>query len=130
MNNKVEKNNVLAIVGLILSFLIFPVGLILCIIALIQIKKTGEKGKVFAIVGIVWAAIATLFVAGFIFLLEVIIEPNLDNINKILVCANGPDYSSDDKDGSIICGSVVDGKYTCEFTYDGETDTYTCEVQE
>ena len=130
MNNKVTKTNILSIVGLILSILVFPVGLILCIIALVQIKKTGEKGKGFAIFGIVWASLATLFVAGFVFLLEVIIGPNIDEINRSLVCSNGPDYSSEDEDGSIVCGSVEDGKYICEFTLDGELETYTCEVEE
>lgn len=130
MHNKVEKTNILSVVGLILSLLIFPIGLIVSIVALVQIKKTGEKGKGFAIAGIVWSCIAALFVAGFVFLLEVVIGPNYDEISKALVCSNGPDYSSEDEDGSIICGSVEDGKYTCEFKYDGEIDTYICEVEE
>ncbi len=48
-----SKTNTLAIVGFILSFIIPIVGLILCIITLSQIKKTGEKGKGLAVAGII-----------------------------------------------------------------------------
>jgi len=47
-----EKTNTLAIVGLVLSFLMAPVGLILSIIAISQINKRGEKGRGLAIGGI------------------------------------------------------------------------------
>jgi len=54
------KTNTLAIVGFILSFLIPIVGFILCIIALGQIKKTGEKGKGLAVAGIILFGVLVL----------------------------------------------------------------------
>ena len=51
---KVNKNNDLAIIGLIISIAVSAiVGIIMCAISLSQIKKTGEKGKEIAIAGIV-----------------------------------------------------------------------------
>lgn len=61
--------NGLAIAGFILSFLISIVGLILSIIALNQINKSGgmQKGKGLAIAGIIISAISILF--GLLYLL-------------------------------------------------------------
>lgn len=64
--------NLFAILSIIFTFVIYPVGLIFGIIALNQIKKTGEKGKGLAmvsiisglvlvtivIIGIVWAVVS------------------------------------------------------------------------
>lgn len=52
--------NVMAIIGLISVFVLTPVGFILSIIALHQIKKTGEGGKALAVTGIVLSVIFTL----------------------------------------------------------------------
>lgn len=45
--------NKLAIVGFILNFFVPIVGLVLCIIALNQIKRSGEKGRGLAKAGII-----------------------------------------------------------------------------
>lgn len=55
-----EKWNTMCIVGFVLSFLIPIVGLVLSIIALVQINKTGEKSKGMAIAGIVIGAVAAV----------------------------------------------------------------------
>ncbi len=67
-----KKYNTLAILAIIFAFLFPLAGIILGIIALNQIKKTGEKGKGLAIaaiilpivmiilVGIVWAIINSI----------------------------------------------------------------------
>jgi hypothetical protein len=56
-----QKWNVLAIITLVSSILGFAViSIVLGIISLNQIKKTGEQGKVLAIVGIVIGALATI----------------------------------------------------------------------
>ncbi|KFI58343.1 DUF4190 domain-containing protein [Bifidobacterium cuniculi] len=65
-----EKWNTMCIVGFVLSFLLPLVGLVLSIIALVQINKTGEKSKGMAIAGIVIGALATILsiaMIGFIF---------------------------------------------------------------
>jgi ABC-type sulfate transport system permease subunit len=66
--------NLFAILALIFAFVALPVGLILGIIALSQIKKTGEKGRWMAwvpiaisigilaliILGIMWVVLANI----------------------------------------------------------------------
>lgn len=68
----VESNrwNTLCIVGFVLTFIIPPVGLVLSIIALTQINKTGEQSKGLSIAGIVISAIGT---AVFVFIIVLII---------------------------------------------------------
>ena len=57
-----RKTNVLAIVALVLSILSFNIiAVILGIIALSQIKKTGESGRGLAIAGIIIGAIGVIF---------------------------------------------------------------------
>lgn len=57
------KTNVLAIVGLVLSFFVSLVGLILSIVALVQINGSNgtQKGKGLAIAGIIIGALSMLF---------------------------------------------------------------------
>lgn len=62
--------NTLSIVGFILSFFLYPVGLVLSIVALVQINKTGEKSKALSIAGIIIGAlftVVTVFVVAAIF---------------------------------------------------------------
>ena len=42
---KAEKYNLFAILSLIFTFVMYPVGLIFAFVALSEIKKTKEKGK-------------------------------------------------------------------------------------
>ncbi|QOL33144.1 DUF4190 domain-containing protein [Bifidobacterium eulemuris] len=55
-----ERWNALSIAGFVLSFLISPVGLILSIVALVQINKSHEKSKGMAIAGIIIGALGTV----------------------------------------------------------------------
>jgi len=55
----VKQYNTLSILAIIFTFVFYPVGLVLGIIALSQIKKTHEKGRGLAL---------TPIVIGFIFL--------------------------------------------------------------
>ncbi|MDQ6602301.1 MAG: DUF4190 domain-containing protein [Chloroflexota bacterium] len=59
------KTNGLAIAGFVLSFFISLVGLILSIIALVQINGSNgrQKGKGFAIAGIIIGAVSMVFTA-------------------------------------------------------------------
>ncbi|MGV8851098.1 MAG: DUF4190 domain-containing protein [Rhodoglobus sp.] len=62
----VAKWNVLSIVSLVTSILFFHiVGIITGHIALSQIKKTGEQGKVLAIIGLVLGYLGIVGVAIF-----------------------------------------------------------------
>ncbi len=64
-----QKTSVLAILSLIFAFLFFPLGLILGIIALSEIKKNPNlKGKGIAIAGII---ISLIFIISLLFLLVI-----------------------------------------------------------
>ncbi|MBW3092885.1 DUF4190 domain-containing protein [Bifidobacterium sp. 82T10] len=55
-----ERWNILSIVGFVLAFPFPPVGLVLSIIALVQINRSREKGRGLAIAGTVVGAINTM----------------------------------------------------------------------
>ena len=57
-----KKYNTLSILSIIFAFIFSPVGLVLGIIALSQIKKSGERGKGLAIFSIIWGAILLMLV--------------------------------------------------------------------
>jgi hypothetical protein len=65
-----QKTSVLAIVSLVAAFVCGPLGLILGIIALVQINKTGQKGKGLAIAGAVLGAIS--LVLSFVFVIPLL----------------------------------------------------------
>lgn len=88
-----HKWNVMCIVGFILSFLIAPAGLIISIIALVQINKSHEKSKGMAIAGIVIGAVMTVLSVLSIWLVfwavnAVSDHPEWINVNGT-VCKNG-----------------------------------------
>lgn len=67
-----QKTNVLAIVSLVLSILSFNIiAVILGVIALSQIKKTGESGRGLAIAGIIIGAIGFIFWIIFIIVFSI-----------------------------------------------------------
>ncbi len=53
-----DRYNVLAIVGFILAFVVNIGGLVVSIIALSQIKKTGERGHGLALAGVIISALS------------------------------------------------------------------------
>ena len=126
-----RKTNTCAIVGFILSFFCGFIGLIVSIIALAQIKKTGEKGKGFAIAGIVLplaSLVITVLIGVFYF---VFVIPSLgDSIQSATVCAYGSNYSVGyyGQPGYIDCdGGSYDSVYTCRYTNaSGDVETITC----
>jgi len=70
----VAKTNTFAIVGLVASFFIALVGLIFSIVALGQIKRTGEGGRGLAIAGIIISSLAIVLGAiGLVFYFLVIV---------------------------------------------------------
>ena len=73
------KWNVLAIITLVSSILGFSIiSIVLGIVSLNQIKKTGEQGKVLAIIGIVIGALATIgYIIAAIVFISILSDPNL-----------------------------------------------------
>jgi type IV pilus assembly protein PilA len=57
--------NVLAVVGFVLSFIVTLAGVVLGIVALIQIRRTGERGKGLAIAAIILGGVlSVLLIVG------------------------------------------------------------------
>ncbi len=71
-----QSYNVLAIVGFVLAFFTTIIGLIISIIALNQIKKSGEKGRGFAIAGI-WISIIEMVLGIVLVIVFSIVAANL-----------------------------------------------------
>lgn len=84
--------NAMAIAGFITSFLFSIVGLILSIIGLNQINRTGEKGKGLAIAGIIISTISFIVSVLLVVLIIAI-------VSSALSYAPSYDYSYDDGDG-------------------------------
>lgn len=53
--------NVLAIVGFILAFVFNIAGLVVSLIALSKIKKTGERGRGLALAGVIISIVSIIF---------------------------------------------------------------------
>ena len=70
-NNK-KKSNDLAVMGLVFSIFEGLPGIILSIMGLNQIKKTGEPGKGFAVAGIIIGIVNMLVVLGLIILFVIL----------------------------------------------------------
>ncbi|OZG63192.1 peptidyl-prolyl cis-trans isomerase [Bifidobacterium lemurum] len=74
-----ERWNALSIAGFVLSFLIAPVGLILSIVALVQINKTHEKSKGMSIAGIIIGALGTVLTIVLIALVVWLVGYSVDH---------------------------------------------------
>lgn len=75
------KTNAMAIVSLVTSFFFQLIGLITGIVALSQIKKSGEGGKGLAVAGIIISAIGIIFglLFFFLFFLGIIAAGNIED---------------------------------------------------
>lgn len=96
-----QRWNSLCIAGFVLSFLSPVLGLILSIISLTQINRTGEKSKGLATAGIVISAIYLTIVAVLIFSAVAILSGNVDNLEDDDTYCEGTDcdpYSPEDSD--------------------------------
>ena len=111
---KEKSINTFSIVAFILSFIIFPVGLILSIIGLVRCKnykkETGENPKYYAfnIVGIVVSVISfliTMFIFGIIFLVFGVLASKQNDIAGNYTCnypySYRPAVSAEFKDGKF-----------------------------
>ncbi|WP_277011368.1 DUF4190 domain-containing protein [Bifidobacterium aquikefiri] len=63
LHNPSQPWNIMSIVGFAISFFIPPVGLILSIVALVQLHRSRERGQGLAVGGVVVGAIFTIFTA-------------------------------------------------------------------
>lgn len=97
--------NVMCIVGFILSFVIAPAGLILSIVALVQINKTGEKSKGLSIAGIIIGAINTILIvaaiAFTIWVFDMVVDQSDYMHNDCAYMMDGECYDSSEWDDYI-----------------------------
>ena len=105
--------NALCIAGFVLSFVFAPAGLVLSIIALVQINRSGERSKGMSIAGIVIGAVGT--VASIFMLIGIITAfNNLDNLDSYYdsngdsSCSPGDYGCDDDQDDEDIGGPYGD----------------------
>ena len=114
-----RKTNTCAIVGFILSFFCGLAGLIVSIVALSQIKKTGEKGKGLAIAGIVITCVTIILPVLYILFCMIFVMPGIDDsLVASQICNNRPGYTIGvpTDEGYVSCRKVQsDGTYTCVY---------------
>ncbi|MGN8050866.1 DUF4190 domain-containing protein [Curtobacterium sp. 22159] len=75
-----QRFSVLAIVGFVLAFVVNIAGLVVSIIALVQVRKTGERGRGLALAGIIISALSLILGVVSIIIL-------------VAAAANAPSYS-------------------------------------
>lgn len=102
-----SKTNVLSIVGLILAFFVPLVGLICSIIGLVQAKKKGEKGKGFAIAGIITSVIVGLI--QILTVVLIVVAVNSSDITLKTYRDSSVGYSVKYPDGWNITPQSVEG---------------------
>lgn len=61
MTKPVPRMNTLAIAGFVLAFFVNIAGLVVSIVALRQIKRTGERGHGLALAGVILSAVFIAF---------------------------------------------------------------------
>ena len=109
-----QRWNALCIAGFALSFLFAPVGLILSIVALVQINKSHEKSKGMAIAGIVIGALGTIISIVIIALTIWIVGYAIDHSD---------DYVNSTGDYPAWCELGLDNGVECQ-GYEGNGDTH------
>ncbi len=123
-----RRTNTLAVLALIFAFLIAPLGLILGIVALSQIRKRGESGNGLAIAGIVIGAIGTLIVAGMV-LLVTLATPTLDDTALETKIAGTTQQEAGTAPSSVTCPESVaiqpGNSFTCTASVEGQNLPFT-----
>ena len=109
---QVDRWNGLCIAGFVCAFVIPPVGLILSIIALVQINKSHEKSKGLSIAGIVISALGTLLYVAVIALAIWAVGFTVDYVEE------HPEVWFDSDDYSHLDGQLCLPDGTCVDTQD------------
>ena len=122
------RTNVLAVLALILAFLIAPIGLILGIVALTQIRKRGESGTGLAVAGVVIGAIGTLFWVG-VTLVLALATPTLETSQIETRISSETARVAGTAPSAVNCPDSVDvapgTTFTCTAVVDGQNLPFT-----
>ncbi len=122
------RTNVLAILALILAILIAPVGLILGIVALTQIRKRGESGTGLAVAGVVIGGIITLFWVG-VTLVVALATPTLETSQIETRISSTTQQAAGAAPSAVTCPDSVDvapgTTFTCTAVVDGQNLPFT-----
>ncbi|MBT1161959.1 MULTISPECIES: DUF4190 domain-containing protein [Bifidobacterium] len=97
-----QRWNTMCIVGFILAFVFAPVGVVLSVIAMIQISRSGEKSRGIALAGIIVGAVNTVILVMVIVAIAVGIGSFMDAVER------GYTYSDDSY--STDCTLTIDGQ--------------------
>ncbi|TCK22832.1 DUF4333 domain-containing protein [Pseudonocardia endophytica] len=123
-----RRTNVLAIVSLVLAFLLAPIGLILGIVALVQIRKRGEGGTGLAVAGIVIGGLGTLIVAGIV-AIALLATPTLNTDQIETRIASTTQTETGTATSAVTCPDSVDvqvgGTFTCTAVVEGQNLPFT-----
>ncbi len=141
-SNNDNKISGLAVAALVMAFFVPPVGLVLAIVALVQIKKSKETGKgiataalvVSSLLILVFIMVWALFI-GLLFSVDKAAKDSVGTTNKAEVTVKNNDTQSSEKGnaglpegfpsdfpiypgGKISASSKTDGTYTVSFDTD------------
>lgn len=97
-----QRWNTMCIIGFILAFVFAPVGVVLSIIAMIQINKSGEKSKGMALAGIIVGAINTVLLVVAIVAMVAFMGAAMDAVEH--------GYVQGDTSYSTDCTVKIDGQ--------------------
>lgn len=103
-----QRWNTLCVIGFVLSFLFAPAGLVLSVIALIQINKSGEKSKGLSIAGIIVSVINTIMLVLCIVAFAWLFETSMNMVH----------------DGSLNLEPGSGSSSDCAVTINGECLSY------
>ena len=119
-----KKISGLALVGIILAFLLPPIGLIVSIMAKKEIEQNHEDGKTIAMIGLIVGILGTIsivlvLIIGLFYTKKV--EPQIQN-NLILSTA----CSNLDAKGNYSMENVECVNYVCTYNDNGKKETKDC----
>ena len=118
-NSKVAKSapapkstNGLAIAGFVCSFFFQILGLVFSIIGLVQVNKSGDKGKGLAIAGIIISAVI-IFISILVTIAVVLF--GLFAANRVVTDIDWPEYQNCTSFEYSLKDGKHDFRYDCEF---------------
>ncbi|MBP3087892.1 DUF4190 domain-containing protein [Corynebacterium sp. sy017] len=97
-----SETNTMSVIGFLVSLFMPVLGLILSIIGLVQIKRSGERGRGFAIAGIIISGLWCVFVIAFLALGGLALLSNKDATSYADSPANSQNYDYSDEQSSIL----------------------------
>ena len=122
-----EKYNKVSVVAFWCSWISLFLGIVLGIVGLCKIKRNNEKGKSFAIFGIVVGSLKLIYLVYILLFTYPSVNINLAWKTACSQIGSNGNYKPILEDGEIIDGKIICTNYVCETTYNGKKYSYKCE---